>query len=167
MSRRLVNLGLYALTLAVAAAGVVLAVTSVRAEEPALPAEGDPDLYAAVLEAAEEQAEAFVNVRYDDVDASIDAVLDGATGEFEEQYESSTSSVRRVLRQNRSVQEGEVVWAGVVDADAESAVVIVATQGTLANKATDDQPVARSFRLRLQLTLVEDRWLTDDLQFVG
>ena len=51
MSRRLVNLGLYALTLAVAAAGVVLAVTSVRAEEPALPAEGDPDLYAAVLEA--------------------------------------------------------------------------------------------------------------------
>ena len=63
--------------------------------------------------------------------------------------------------------EGEVVWIGVVDADDDSATVLAATTGTVANAQTDDEPVARAFRLRLELVLVDGRWLTSDLQFVA
>ena len=38
----------------------------------------------------------------------------GATGDFKEQYSSSTEGVLQVLKQEKSVMEGEVLWAGVV-----------------------------------------------------
>jgi Mce-associated membrane protein len=63
--------------------------------------------------------------------------------------------------------EGEVLWAGVVDVDEDSATVIAATSGTVANRQTNNQPVARNFRLRLDLVREDGRWLTNDLQFVG
>ena len=55
--------------------------------------------------------------------------------------------------------EGEVLWAGVVDVDQDSATVIAATSGTVANQQTDNQPVARNFRLRLDLVLEDGQWL--------
>ena len=58
-----------------------------------------------------------------------------------------------VLQQNESVMEGEVLWAGVVDVDKDSATVIAATSGTVANKQTDNKPVVRNFRLQLELVL--------------
>ena len=39
--------------------------------------------------------------------------------------------------------------------------------GTVANKATEDEPVARNFRLQLDLELVDGEWLTSNLEFVG
>ena len=44
--------------------------------------------------------------------------------------------------------------------------MIVATTGTVQNKQTKDKPVARYFRLQLQLVSEKGRWLTSDLQFV-
>ena len=45
--------------------------------------------------------------------------------------------------------------------------MIAATSGTVANRQTNNQPVARNFRLRLDLVREGGRWLTNDLQFVG
>jgi hypothetical protein len=44
--------------------------------------------------------------------------------------------------------------------------VIVATTGTVANKVTNFDPTGRSYRLQLDLELVDGRWLTSDLQYV-
>ncbi len=63
---------------------------------------------------------------------SIDAVAAGATGDFAKQYDTSTKDVVKILTQAKSVMEGKVLWAGVVDADSDSASVIVATSGTVA-----------------------------------
>ena len=130
-------------------------------------AQAEQERYGDVLAAARQEAEAFINIRYDDARDSIDRVAEGATGEFKEQYSSSTEGVLQVLKQERSVMEGEVLWAGVVDVDQDSATVIAATSGTVANRQTGNQPVARNFRLRLDLVLEDGRWLTNDLQFVG
>ncbi len=91
----------------------------------------------------------------------------GATGAFREQYEKSTGGVIEVIERNKSVMTGDVIWAGVVNADEDSATVIVATSGTVANNQTNDKPVARSFRLQLDLVKEDDAWLTNDLQFVA
>ena len=165
LSRR--NIALYVVTVLVACLCVVGGVMAWRTHEARERAQAEQERSGDVLEAASAEAEAFINIRYDDAQASVDKVAEGATGEFKKQYSSSTEGVLEVLKQERSVMEGEVLWAGVVDADQDSATVIAATSGTVANRQTQNQPVARNFRLRLDLVRENGRWLTNDLQFVG
>jgi len=123
--------------------------------------------YGAVLAAATAEAEAFINIDYRHAQESIAGVARGATGKFRQQYDTSSEGVTRVLRRNRSVMDGKVVSAGVVDVGRDSATVIVATSGTVANTRTGNKPVERSYRLQLHLVRAGGRWLTSDLQFVG
>ncbi len=161
------NIALYVATVLLACVCIVGGVMSWRTHEARERAQVQQERYGDVLAAATDEAEAFINIRYDDARDSIDRVAEGATGEFKKQYSSSTEGVLQVLRQEKSVMEGKVLWAGVVDVDQDSATVIAATSGTVANRQTDNQPVARNFRLRLDLVLEDGRWLTNDLQFVG
>ena len=176
------NVLLYVVAMAAAAFVVVLAVLLWRELDDdgtptALPQAGvvpleegpeeEQERYAAVIDSATDEATAFVNIRYDDAQASIEAVMAGATGEFREQYEKSTEEVIKILEENKSVMEGKVLWTGVVAIDPDSATVGVATTGTVSNIQTDNKPVARNFRLQMELVLEEGKWLTRDLQFVS
>ena len=176
------NVLLYVVAMAAAAVVVVLAVLLWRElgddETPdALPRAGvvpleeapdeEQERFAEVIDSATAEATAFVNIRYDDAEASIEAVMEGATGPFRDQYSKSTEEVIKILEENKSVMEGKVLWAGVVGLDPDSATVVVATTGTVANVQTDNKPVARNFRLQMDLVLEEGRWLTSDLQFVS
>jgi Mce-associated membrane protein len=161
------NIVLYAVVLLLACACVVGGVFAWGAHQDRVDAAEEQEPYGDVLAAARQEAEAFINIRHDDAEASIDKVVAGATGDFRSQYTKSTASVVRVLKESESVMEGEVVWAGVVDVDQDSATVLAATSGTVANKQTGGKPVARHFRLRLDLVREDGKWLTDDLQFVS
>jgi Mce-associated membrane protein len=179
VTRVRLNVLLYVVVMVAAALLVVATVRVVQDDSatPSLPADGvveldaapaaDQERYADVLESASAEATAFVNIRYDDAQASIDAVMEGATGAFRDQYSQSTDSVIKVLEDNQSIMTGEVLWSGVVAQDPDSATVIVATSGTVQNKQTGNKPVARYFRLQLQLVSEDGRWLTNDLQFVS
>lgn len=162
-----INIALYAITLLLACACVVGAVKVVRTHHDEQVAVVDQERYGDVLAAATTEAEAFINIRYDDAQTSIDKVAAGATGDFRKQYDSSTKGVLDVLKQSRSVMDGKVIWAGVVDVDKDSATVIAATAGTVANTKTGNKPVVRNFRLQLDLVYEGGHWLTSDLQFVG
>ena len=166
-SRVRLNITLYVLVLLVACAAVVGGVVTWRAHDDRSRDAVEQERYGDVLASATTEAEAFINIRYDEAQESIDKVAEGATGEFREQYTSSTDGVIQVLEENKSVMEGEVLWAGVVDVDNDSATVIAATTGTVSNNQTDNKPVVRNFRLQLDLVLEDDRWLTRDLQFVS
>ena len=122
---------------------------------------------AAVIDAATKMANAFLNLDYEDVDASAEAVLSLATGAFRTQYQQSTEGLEKVAKRAKSVQTGEVVWAGVVAVDDDSATVIVASSGSVSNTTTKQKAVPRSYRLQLDLTLEDGQWLTRDLQFVA
>lgn len=121
---------------------------------------------AAIIDAATKMSNAFLNLSHDDVEASTEAVRALATGAFLKQYDKSTESLAKVARRAKSTQTGEVLWAGVVASDEDSATVIVASSGTVANKLTEFEPTPRNYRLQLELVLKDDRWLTRDLQFV-
>ena len=133
-------------------------------DRDATAAAADQERYAAVLAAARAEADAVVNVRHDDGGASIDAVAQGATGELRERYTTGRDAVLRELRRERSVAEGEVSEVGVVALGSTTATVVAATDGTLASRRSDDRPVARDARLRLELVLEDGRWLTSDVQ---
>ena len=157
-------LGLLVLLLALACSAGAFAVR--RTHDDRAAAAAAQGRYAVVLGAATAEAEAFVNISYRDARSSVDAVAAGATGRFKAQYDASTPGVLRVLRRHRSVLDGRVVSAGVVELGADRATVVAATSGTVSNARTHDRPRPRSFRLRLDLVRVGGRWLTSDVEVV-
>lgn len=162
-----VDLSLLVLVLLLLAASVVGGVLAWQSREDRAETATEQERYGAVLASARAEAEAYINIRYDDAQASIDQVAEGATGEFREQYTSSSERVIEALQRNETVMEGEVLYVGVVDVDEETATVLAATSGTVADQETDNQPVGRDLRLRLELVHEDGRWLTNDLQLVS
>jgi Mce-associated membrane protein len=122
--------------------------------------------YGEVLAAADREVTAFVNLRYDRPE-SLDAVAAGATGDFRARYLRSSPQVARVLARHRSVSTGHVVWSGVSALSPDRATVIAATTGTVSNDRTHGTEQPRDFRFRVTLVRDGDRWLTENLQFVG
>src|SRR5262249_37849207 len=123
--------------------------------------------YGAVLAAANGEATAFVNVRYDRARRSVAAVAAGATGAFRTHYVQSAGHVIRALERDRSTMTGRVVWSGGSGLAPDRASVTAATSGTVSNVRTHSKPEPREFRLRVSLVHRDGRWLTSNLQFVG
>lgn len=129
----------------------------------------DDDLSTAqreVAEAAQAQAVAFLTVDHRDMDPLIDAVLEGATGDFAEQYESQRARLTREAVRTEATSTGEVVALGVGDLDDDSATVLVAANSTVTNTSTGSDGEVRYYRLRLDLVREGERWLTSNVQFV-
>jgi Mce-associated membrane protein len=163
---RRLHLLLYVVALALACASVYGGFVVRREHDDRAEASKTQERYGAVLRAATDETDAFINIDYRDAQGSIDRVAAGATGDFAKQYDSSTKGVIELLKRYKSVMSGDVVWAGVSSLDPDSASVLVATTGTVANTQSHNKPVARYFRLRLDLVLVDGAWKTKNLEFV-
>ena len=119
-----------------------------------------------VAGAARAEALAFLTVDHRDMDPLADAVLDGATGGFADQYASQREALTSEAIRTKATSTPEVVALGVGDQDDDSATVLVAANSTVTNSSTGDEGQVRYYRLRLRLVREDDRWLTSDLQFV-
>ena len=133
----------------------------------AAPSEAEQDRYGEVKAAAEATATALVNIDYRDPDQSFEAVAATATGTFLDQYQASSDSLVELVTTFESVLEGAVSVSAVDDIDADSASVLVATEGTVSNAQTGEDTQVRNFRLLIKLVRQDDRWLANDLEFVG
>jgi len=128
-----------------------------------VPAEPDPARREA-LAAASTVTEALLSVSWRTVGDDIATTLDLATGAFRTQFEASSEELRDAISSSRTVQEGEVVAAGLSSWTGTAATVLVTTAGTsMVGKAA---PVARSLRLEVQLVREDGRWLASGVTFV-
>ncbi len=125
----------------------------------------EQEQYAAVMAAARREADALANVRHDDGGTSLERVAAGATGDLLERYADREAVLERLAR-DRTVAAGSVVEVGVVTLRGDEATALAAVDGTVASRATDDEPVARDTRLRLDLVLEDDGWLVADVEVV-
>lgn len=148
-----------ALLLVAAVAG---AVTVLGERGRAAAAGATASRYADVMAAAAEEAEAVVNVAWDDP-ASVERVVAGATGDLAARYADSGEVLDRLQRQ-QAVATGTVVEVGVVSLGPGTATVLAATDGTLATRATEGRPRDRDARLRLELVLDDGRWLARSVE---
>jgi Mce-associated membrane protein len=150
--------------LAVVLVGLLVAIGLVVTSRDAV----DTELTAAqdVAAAARAEALAFLTVDHEDMDRLVDAVLAGATGEFAEQYAAQRETLVREAARTEATSVPEVVALGVGDQDEDSATVLVAANSTVTNTGTRGEGQVRYYRLRLELVREDDRWLTDNLQFV-
>ncbi|WP_148612997.1 hypothetical protein [Nocardioides rubriscoriae] len=172
-SRRLVPV-LFVVALVLACACVVGGVLVVReARDRAggsgaqTPTAAEQDRYGEVKLAAEATATALVNIDYRDPQKSFDAVAATATGTFLDQYQASADSLVKLVTSFKSVLTGTVAVSAVDDIDADSASVLVATDGKVSNAQTGETTQVRNFRLLVKLVRQDGVWLANDLQFVG
>ena len=151
-----------ALAVVAVAALVVVAMTV-----PRLSAASDRDQRRTeVLEAARQQAVNFTTLDYQHLDRDLGRVLAGSTGDFRTQFRQGTEDLSQLVTANQAVSEGEVLEAGIVSEDADSARVLVVADSTVTNSETTD-PQRRHYRLQMDLVHRGGRWLVSDLQFVG
>lgn len=123
--------------------------------------------YDAVTEAARKETLAFLTVDYKNMDPLIAKVLAGATGTFKEQYDRTKVTLKASAQQSEALSTGKVLSVGISDIDDGNAVVFVAADSQVTNKATKGKPQPRYYRLKLTMVRKDDRWLTSNLQFVG
>lgn len=156
----LVMWGLAVLLVALVATTVVVVSARGGADEELTAAQRD------VAAAARTEALAFLTVDHRNMDPLINAVLAGATGDFEKQYAAQRQRLVKEAVRTEAVSSGEIVALGVGDLDADSATVLVAANSDVSNTMTGSDPQTRYYRLRLDLVREGDEWLTSNVQFV-
>lgn len=116
--------------------------------------------------AATQLAVNFTTLDYRTFDRDAQRVLDGATGTFKQEFAAQTDQLGKLVTSNKAVSKGKVLAAGLVSHDADSARVLLVVDADVTNTAATT-PVARHYRMQVDLTRSGEQWLTDQLQFVG
>ncbi|WP_308288931.1 hypothetical protein [Streptomyces humicola] len=118
-----------------------------------------------ILTAARQLALNFTSLDYRHYDQDARNVLNMATGDFKQQFADQTSNLTKLVATNKSVSEGQILDAGIAEADARSASVLVAVDSKVTNVAAPQGQV-RNYRLQVDLVLQGGRWLASNVEFV-
>ena len=158
--RQTLLIGLLALVAAVAVLAVVLLANRLGdvADEEARRQE--------ILQTARQQGVNITTLDYQTVDKDLQRVLDQSTGTFRKEFRAGTKDLTDLVVKNKAVSTGEVLEAGIVTADSDSARVLVVADSTVSNGASA-QPQVRHYRMQLDMVRRGDRWLTSTLTFVS
>ncbi|WP_198347395.1 hypothetical protein [Nocardia terrae] len=121
------------------------------------------------LLAAQEQARAAacryapVLATYDakNLDAYFSAVMDGATGDWRKQFDSTSKDLREVLSQGQVVSKATDVQCAVRNADRNSAEAIVVIGQTITSLGTQGKPAPGQLSMVMRLERSGDRWLVN------
>lgn len=120
------------------------------------------------LAAAKQTTVNFVSVSASTVDRDLQRIVDGATGDFRDEFTRGESQVRTAVVENKVDSHGTILRAALVSGNRHSAVVLVAIDATVKNVKT---PAGRASHYRIQVDVSRDpesgRWLVSRLQFVG
>jgi Mce-associated membrane protein len=122
----------------------------------------------AALAASRQFAVNFMSLSVPTVDRDMQRILDGATGDFKQQYEDGKADVRTLVVEKKAESTCTVLRAAILSGDRDSATVLVVLDATVKNTSTPD---GRLSHYRLQLDIVKDggsgRWLVSRLEYVG
>lgn len=118
---------------------------------------------AEALATARAYAATVTSYDYQNLDRNFADVLDGATGEFKDQYGGASQSLRKLISDAKATSKGTVLAAGVQEASPEQVQVLVFVDQTITNSAA---PTPRLDRNRVLMTLTphDGRWLVDRLE---
>ena len=156
------RLALYALAALMLLLLIAAVVLGLRVRDAAL----DDEARDAALAAARQSALNLTSIDQAEFEQDVERVLEGATGEFRQDFQARSGDLETLLRENEVVAEGRVLEAGIVRADRQNATALVVVDANVRNKATPEGRV-NSYRMRLEVEKVGDRWLTSSLEFVG
>ena len=119
-----------------------------------------------ILQTARQQGVNITTLDHRTVDRDLQRVLDQSTGTFRKEFRAGTKDLTDLVVKNKATSTGEVLEAGIVTADSDSARVLVVADATVGNSAST-QPQVRHYRMQLDMVRRGNRWLTSTLTFVG
>jgi Mce-associated membrane protein len=120
-----------------------------------------------IRQAAQAEAIAFLTVDYRRMDQIIDRILEGATGKFRKEFESTLKVLKPGVVAQEVVAKGAVRELGLGTFDGDSATVFVSGTSRARSKETEGKFRTMPTRLRLDMTKVGKRWLVSNLEYVG
>lgn len=124
--------------------------------------------HSAAIAASRQLTIDFVSISAATVDADLQRITAGATGEFKDEFTAGMAQVRAAVVQNSVESRGTVLRAALVSGDLDSAVTLIAIDAAVKNV---NAPQGRPSHYRIQLNLVREpsngAWLVSRLQFVG
>lgn len=120
----------------------------------------------AAVAAGRDFAQNLLALNYATVDRDVKRVVDRTTGDFKDQYTSGQATLKNSIVQTKSVNTAQILEAGLVSSDPDSAVVLVAAEGT-SKSPQNPKGVLRHYRIQVSLSLQSGKWLVSDLKFVG
>ncbi|MEQ4204987.1 hypothetical protein ABN028_25450 [Actinopolymorpha sp. B17G11] len=129
-------------------------------------AQDEERLRTEAVHAARQLVVNFTTVDHRSFDKSTKGVLALSAGDFRQQYANASKELEQLVKENKTVSSGKVLYAGVVSFDPDSARVLVVADADVTNVAAD-KPQLRTYRLQLDLSREPDGWRVVDLSFVG
>ncbi|OSC38946.1 mammalian cell entry protein [Mycobacterium decipiens] len=117
------------------------------------------------LQVARQAAVNLTTIDYQHADADVRRILDGATGEFYNDFARRSGPFIEVLKQAKADTVGTITEAGLQTQTADTAQVLVAVSVRTFNAGEAD-PVPRSWRMRITVQKVGDQVKVSNVGFV-
>ena len=152
--------GVLTVLMVLAVLGATWSVTEYQAQRRTV------DARVAAVAAARQAMVDFVEVDPAALDEGMRRVADAATGEFKAEYAKDRAQLRQAYEANKISARGEVLDAGVVSADSDSATVLLALEQTV-TKGGAGKPQHRHYRVRVEMVAERGRWLVSTLAIVS
>ena len=109
---------------------------------------------------AQKQIPAVFNYDYKTVERSLDEAYKMLTPDYRREFEDrANSDIIPQARQREVVSQANVVGVGVMDAQRNSAAVMVYINRTVSEKTNRDQPIYDGARLRVEYKRIDGEWL--------
>lgn len=113
--------------------------------------------------AACEYAPVLANYDAKNLDPYFRAVLDGATGDWRQQFEATSQELREVLAQGQVVSAASDVQCAIKSGDETSAEAIVVIGQTITSLGTQGKPAPGQLSMVMRMEKSGDRWLVNDM----
>src|ERR1700742_1913471 len=117
------------------------------------------------LQVARQGALNLTTIDWQHADADVRRILDGATGEFHDDFAKRSQPFIDVLRQAKSTTVGKITEAGLESETPDSAQALVAVSVQTSNAGTTDQE-PRAWRMRIYVQRVGDQVKVSNVGFV-
>ncbi|MDT5182404.1 MAG: Mce-associated rane protein [Mycobacterium sp.] len=117
------------------------------------------------LHAARQTALNLTTIDWQKVDSDVQRILDGATGEFHDDFAKRSQPFIDVVKQSRSTAVGTITEAGLESETAGTALVLVAVTVKTSNAGAPEQD-PRAWRMRISVRQVGDQAKVSNVEFV-
>jgi Mce-associated membrane protein len=117
------------------------------------------------LQVARQGALNLTTIDWQHADTDVRRILDGATGEFYDDFAKRSQPFIEVLRQAKATTVGKITEAGLESETPDSAQALVAVSVRTSNAGESD-PVPRAWRMRITVQRIGDQVKVSNVGFV-
>jgi Mce-associated membrane protein len=117
------------------------------------------------LEAARQTALNLTTIDWQKAESDVQRILDGATGEFHDEFAKRSQPFIDVVKQSRSTAVGTITEAGLESETAGTALVLVAVNVKTSNAGVPEQD-SHAWRMRISVRQVGHQAKVSNVEFV-